>query len=147
MSFAPVFFASHCAPLQITPVTSKELALALELLQHCQALYPWNPHSKGFTVLNKLVVETALPLVQVPALKYIRLLVRSSAFNTKSFRKSGGVSTLGKWLKEQRGAARVISARATLEVLDVATRLIAVSPCSPACVSFSRPNPPVSSWR
>ncbi len=30
-------------------------------------------------------------------------------------------------LKEQRGAARVISARATLDVLDLGTRLVAVS--------------------
>lgn len=68
---------------KFTPVTSKELALSLELLLYCQRLYPWNPHSKGFTVLNKLVVETAQPLVQIPALKYLRVLLSSSPMNLK----------------------------------------------------------------
>lgn len=93
---------------KFTPVTSKELALSLELLLHCQRLYPWNPHSKGFTVLNRLVVETAQPLVQAPALKYARALIAAQPANAKSFRKSGGVETLGKWCVARRVLFRFV---------------------------------------
>jgi hypothetical protein len=50
---------------QITPVTSKETSIALEILKKAEKLYVVNPHSKGFSVLIRLVVETALPQVQV----------------------------------------------------------------------------------
>ncbi len=50
---------------QITPVTSKETSIALEVLQKALKVYVVNPHAKGFAVLIRLVVETALPQVQV----------------------------------------------------------------------------------
>ena len=108
----------------ITPVTSKETSIALEILHLAQKIYVVNPHAKGFAVLIRLVVETAVPQVQIPALRYIYSLVQLSPFCMKSFRKSGGVETLAKWVKEQRGAARVISARPTLEVLEAGTKLV-----------------------
>ena len=36
------------------------------------------------------------------------------------------MGTLGKWVKEQRGAARVINARPTLDVLELGGRLVAI---------------------
>ena len=110
---------------KITPVTTKEVSMALEILNTCLKLYIVNPHSKGFTLLNRLVVETALPQVQQPALLFIRTLVTENAFCLKSFRKSGGVETLDKWVKEQKGAARGVAAKATLDVLDTAEQLLA----------------------
>lgn len=114
------------ASSKITPVTSKETSIALEILEKAQKLYSVNPHSKGFTVLIRLVVETASPQVQIPALRYIAALVEKSAAAVKSLRKSGGIESLGKWSREQRGAAKVISARPTLDVLEQGTRLIAL---------------------
>ncbi len=108
---------------QITPVTSKETSIALEILQKAQKIYVVNPHAKGFSVLIRLVVETALPQVQIPALRFIFSLIQSP-FCMKSFRKSGGVETLGKWVKEQRVAARVISTRPTLDVLESGSKIL-----------------------
>ncbi len=110
---------------QITPVTTKETAIALEILFLAQKVYTVNPHSKGFAVLVRLVVETALPQVQAPALRLLLVLVQQSKFCMKSFRKSGGIEALAKWLKEQRGAAKAINTKPTLEVLEAASRLIA----------------------
>ena len=109
---------------KITPVTSKETSIALEVLQKAQKLYSVNPHSKGFAALIRLVVETALPQVQMPALRFLAAVLAKNEFCRKSFRKSGGVETLGKWVKEQRGAAKVINVRATLDVLDLGSRLM-----------------------
>lgn len=75
-------------------------------------------------MLVRLVVETALPQVQWPALRLLLALVQESPFCLKSFRKSGGIEALGKWLKEQRGAARAISTKPTLEVLEAGARLV-----------------------
>lgn len=110
---------------KITPITSKETSIALEILQKAQRLYSVNPHSKGFSALIRLVVETALPQVQIPALRLIMALIARDAC-LKSFRKSGGVESLGKWAKEQRGAAKVINARPTLDVLELGGRLVAL---------------------
>jgi hypothetical protein len=125
-------------------VTTKETAIALEVLYLAQKVYTVNPHSKvnsmlvallfvfhlktkGFAVLVRLVVETALPQVQLPALRLLLALVQQSNFCMKSFRKSGGIEALGKWLKEQRGAARAINTRPTLEVLEAGAKVLGKS--------------------
>ncbi len=56
-------------------------------------------------------------------MRYILALIQTP-FCLKSFRKSGGVETLGKWVREQRVAARVISARPTLDVLESGTKIL-----------------------
>jgi hypothetical protein len=56
-------------------------------------------------------------------LRYIFTLIQTPVC-LKSFRKSGGVETLGKWVKEQRVAARVIAARPTLDVLESGTKIL-----------------------